>query len=272
MALPALQTMDAGGLTLAWRELGRGPALVLLHGLGGSSAMWEHQYPAFAGRYRVVAWDMPGYGGSHDLPEAAPRDTDYADALANFLDGLGIVGAHLVGQSIAALIAAAFCRSRPERVASFVFAHGLVGLGGLAPEERERQRKQRLQAMTSPREFAETRGPGILGPAAPPKLVAKVVEMMADVRVPGYRQAVEMLLSADFFETAARIVAPALVVCGGADPVAPEPVCRGAAGALPNARFHLLDGSGHYGCLEVPDAFNASLGDFLESANDCLYS
>ena len=56
------------------------PPLVFLHGIGGAARAWRGQLEAFGGRYRAIAWDMPGYGGS--APLAAVSIAALADALA----------------------------------------------------------------------------------------------------------------------------------------------------------------------------------------------
>ncbi len=66
--------------------------------------------------YRVLAWDMPGYGESPMLA-ATPADAgDYADALARMLDRAGVEQTILVGHSLGALVAAAFAAKYPQRV------------------------------------------------------------------------------------------------------------------------------------------------------------
>lgn len=266
VTLPALDRISAGGATTAYRAAGSGPAVVLLHGLGGSSATWAGQYAAFAGRYRVVGWDMPGYGGSDNLAAGAPTSRDYAEALGGLLDSLGIGRAHIVGQSVAALIGAAFCATWPERALSYTFAHGLTGLGGLAPVEREKIKAARLEQFDAlgPAGFAEQRGRGILGPATPPAIADRAVAIMAKVPAEGYHRATGMMASADFFRDAGSITMPRLVIHGGADPVSPEATCRAAAEALDGAVFRTLDDMGHYACMEDPALFNDCLGQFLD--------
>ncbi|MBM3488105.1 MAG: alpha/beta fold hydrolase, partial [Alphaproteobacteria bacterium] len=139
-----LRTALVDGLTLAFREAGAGPALVLLHGIGGSSETWANQLMGLGGRFRVIAWDAPGYGGSDALAAATPGPDDYARALARLLDDRAVARAHIVGQSAGAPIAAAFCRLYAARAASFTFCQGLVGLAGLDPAERDAAVRARL--------------------------------------------------------------------------------------------------------------------------------
>jgi pimeloyl-ACP methyl ester carboxylesterase len=200
---PPSQTRHIAGRTVAWREAGEGPALVLLHGIGGAAASWEYQITHFAERYRVIAWDMPGYGASQALEDAAPMVDDYVAALVALLDALG------------------------------------------------------------PTRFAYEKGPAIMSPTVSDVAREAAVAIMARIKPDGFHQAVEMLSTADFFADAPQIAAPSLVLCGADDPVAPEPLCRSVAAALPNAKFHLLPGVGHYAAMENPALFNKTLEAFL---------
>lgn len=61
--------------TLSWREQGVGPALLLIHGIGGSSESWEPLFQPLSRHYRAMAWDAPGYGASEILDEEATAES-----------------------------------------------------------------------------------------------------------------------------------------------------------------------------------------------------
>src|SRR5438045_5811729 len=91
-------------------------ALVLLHGIGGRAEMWEPQFGAFSSRYNVIAWNMPGYGGSPALPQMTfPA---LADALETLLDTLPTKRIHLVGHSMGGMVAQEFLLHRADKLAS----------------------------------------------------------------------------------------------------------------------------------------------------------
>ncbi|VFS74520.1 Non-heme chloroperoxidase [Raoultella planticola] len=90
-----------------FREQGHGTPLVLLHGISSGAASW-HKQMALSG-YRVLAWDMPGYGESPMLPVAQANAGDYADALARMLDHAGVEQAVVVGHSLGALVGQRLC-------------------------------------------------------------------------------------------------------------------------------------------------------------------
>src|SRR5262249_38089951 len=76
--------------------------LVFLHGIGGAARAWRGQLGAFGDRYRPIAWDMPGYGGS--APLAAVSIATLAGALQDFLGQIGATRPILIGHSIGGMI------------------------------------------------------------------------------------------------------------------------------------------------------------------------
>lgn len=158
----------AGDPAFSYLEAGSGPPLVLLHGIGSAATSFRHQLEALSARFRVVAWDAPGYGASTPLALEHPDTSDYAAALDGWLGALGIDRCHLVGQSLGTLIAARFAAEEPRRVLSLTLAGVARGHGPLPPPERQRLLAQRLDDLTQlgPHGMAEKRGPRLLGPEA----------------------------------------------------------------------------------------------------------
>src|SRR5690606_34666834 len=108
---------DVDGGRIAWREAGRGPAVVLLHGLGGSRTAWEPQLAGLSDRWRVIAWDMPGYGASPALD--GPLDFGrLADAVVVLMEEAGVPAAHVVGLSMGGMVAQHLALRHPGRVRS----------------------------------------------------------------------------------------------------------------------------------------------------------
>ena len=259
---PPSRTVEVGGRRIAYREAGDVslPALVLLHGLGGNAAMWRRQYSALSDGLRVIGWDMPGYGGSDPLP-GTPGPADYAGALAALLDAIGVAEAGIVGQSVAAPIAASFARAFPPRTRAVVLAHPLFGFGALPAGERAAAVEERTGAFLrlGPRGFAEDRGPRLLAPGASEALIGEVVATMAAARPEGYVPAVTMMTGADLAAEAPQIDAPVHVIAGSEDPLAPPGRCRALADSLPGATCTVIERAGHYAALERPEAFDSAL-------------
>jgi pimeloyl-ACP methyl ester carboxylesterase len=239
---------------------------VFLHGVGSGATSWDAQLPAFAPAWRAVAWDAPGYGGSDLLEAPTPNAADYAEALAGFLDALGIGAATIVGHSLGALIAASYARCYPQRVQRLVLADPASGYGRLEPKERQARVHGRLDLLRQygPAGLAERRASSLLSINAPAVARRKVRAVMAAIRPDGYRKAVHMLQEADIFADLPP-AAPTLVMWGEADGVTPPDACRKVADAVPGCRRVGLPGLGHACYVEDPDAFNHALRAFVEA-------
>ncbi len=95
---------------------GEGDPVVCLHGLGGTKASFMTTVSALAGRYRVIAIDLPGFGDS-DKPLTAAYDSAYfAEATVALLDELGIERARLIGNSMGGRVAIEVGLRAPDRV------------------------------------------------------------------------------------------------------------------------------------------------------------
>src|SRR6185369_946928 len=116
------------GQKIHYIEAGSGPTVILLHGLGGSSQVWQFNIAALAERYHVVVPDQIGFGKS-DKPLVNYRIRTYVDFLDQFCKQLKIERATLVGNSMGGWIAAMFTASFPDRVDKLV----LVDAAGYTP-------------------------------------------------------------------------------------------------------------------------------------------
>ena len=111
----------------AYRKLGKGPALLLLHGIGDSSQTWVPLMRTLAKRYTVIAPDLLGHGES-DKPRADYSVAAYANGMRDLLNVLGVERATVVGHSLGGGVAAQIAYQYPELVERLV----LVATGGVA--------------------------------------------------------------------------------------------------------------------------------------------
>jgi pimeloyl-ACP methyl ester carboxylesterase len=126
MATTTLDTTRAGDLTLAYRELGSGPPVLLLHGWPTSSFLWRDVMPPIAGANRVLALDLPGFGGS-DKPQGVRYTFEFFErAIDRFLAALGIDEVALAGHDIGGPIALHWALGRQERVTRLALLNTLV--------------------------------------------------------------------------------------------------------------------------------------------------
>ena len=255
------ETRTAAGFT--YRESGRkdAPALVLLHGIGSTSAGWRLQYGPLGGHFRVIAWDAPGYGGSQPLPGEAPSAEDYARALARLLDALGVQEAIIGTNSWGTPTGVVFARLFPARVRALVLGGPAAGWGSAPKEERERRAAARIERATTlgVRRMREQDAADLVAPGTRAE-VLEWIKGAEGLNVKGYAQAARMLAAVDVPREIAAVGCPVRVVSGVLDKrTPPETNAKKIAAAAPNATLQMVPGCGHLPHLEHPAVFNAAV-------------
>ncbi len=248
---------------VSYREAGTGQALILLHGIGSSSASWLFQLESLKG-YRLIAWDAPGYGDSDFLKEKNPAAENYADALHGFLERLLLKDVVLVGNSLGCLMATAYAAAHPERVRSMILLGPAGGYGNLSPSEREEKLQTRLKQLDDlgPEGLAEKRSPTLVAASSPPIALELVRWSQRRIRPDGYRQAVHCLANGRLADDARQFRKKVLVACGSEDIITPEADCKAIAAAFPKAAYRSLAGVGHAPHVEDPARINAMIAEF----------
>jgi pimeloyl-ACP methyl ester carboxylesterase len=274
-----LTYLELHGDRIAYRDAGQGPALLLIHGMAGSSATWRAIVPQLSKNYRVIAPDLLGHGMS-----AKPRG-DYslgafAVWLRDFLDELGVRRATVIGQSLGGGIAMQFAyqhRNYCERVV-------LIGSGGLGPDL-----SPVLRILSAP-------GAELILPVVAPQPVLnlgnKVASWLTSAGIQAPRagqmwQAYCSLSDAQarqaFLRTLRSVVdhrgqavsalnklhlradLPTLLIWGNRDRIIPVSHAYAAHDALTGSRLEVLDDVGHFPHVEAPTAVADILEDFIAS-------
>jgi len=258
---------DVDGAGFAWRETGDGPLVVLLHGLGGSRLSWEPQLHGLGHRWRVAAWDMPGYGGSAALDIEHVTFGALADAAADWITGLGTSAAHVVGISMGGMVAQYLAAWHPASVRSLTLlaTSPRFGIDGTQPDEWRAARLAALDAGQEPVEFAERVLRSLAGPHITDDAFEGQRAAMARVTGAALRRSIDCLVSHDTTELLADIRQPTLVAVGALDRETPPTYSQHLASHLPNAHLSVVDGAGHLLNVEAPDRVNQLLIDHLTS-------
>lgn len=110
----------ADGRQIHYRRAGSGPPLIIMHPSPNSSASMINAINAFSDAFTCLAIDTPGYGISDDVVDDPDMLWGYADALAKFLDGLGIEKSFVYGAATGAQIGIQFARKYPARIHAFL--------------------------------------------------------------------------------------------------------------------------------------------------------
>ena len=242
------------------------PPLVFLHGIGGAARAWHGQLDFFKHRYRTIAWDMPGYGGSAPLPTVSIAAL--ADALQDFLQQVGAMKPILVGHSIGGMIVQQLLVKHPRIASAIVLAQTSPAFGKPDGDWQ----KAFIEARLGPLDRGETLA------ALAPSLIKDLVgddpdiggmelarDCMASVPEATYRATMMSMLGFDQRNALKDIVVPTLLLSGSKDKNAPAPMMAKMATYVPSARYIELEGVGHLANLERPAAFNAALDSFLKA-------
>ena len=240
--------------------------LVFLHGIGGAARAWRGQLDAFGDRYRAIAWDMPGYGGSAALPVVSI--SALADALQEFLLQVGATNPILVGHSIGGMIVQQVLSTSPGIAGAIVLAQTSPAFGKPDGDWQ----KSFIDARLGPLDRGETLA------SLAPSLVRELVgddadangmqlarDCMAAVPEATYRATMLALMGFDLRHALKNIAVPTLVLSGSKDNNAPAPMMAKMASYIPSAKYVEIEGAGHLVNLERPDTFNAALHHFLET-------
>jgi 3-oxoadipate enol-lactonase len=242
------------------------PPLVFLHGIGGAARAWRGQLEFFNSRYRSIAWDMPGYGGSASLPGVSIATL--AAALQDFLQQTGAAKPILVGHSIGGMIVQQLLATSPEIAGAVVLAQTSPAFGKPDGDWQ----KSFIEARLGPLDRGETMVS--LAPTLVMELVgdnpdagglALARDCMAAVPEPTYRAMMLALLGFDQRGALKHIAVPTMVLSGSMDNNAPAPMMAKMASHIPPATYVELEGAGHLANLERPLAFNTALDSFLKA-------
>jgi 3-oxoadipate enol-lactonase len=236
-----------------YKDGGSGEPLILIHTNGASAWQYVEVFPLLLPRMRVIAWDMPGHGDSDSIARHYSVE-DYADALAGFMDALGLRAAHVSGCSIGGSICVAFASRYPERTRSTVivetpfrtdvewganWAH-VEGNFGL-PVQTAEQMGERVAKVDA----------------------ARLARWNIDRSKAGARTMVDVMWAIRGFDVGAaakRIERPAMILYGKRGPtIAGQERFKAAAPQIP---IQVLEGSGHFPMLDEPAAFAEILASF----------
>ena len=252
-------TVPVDGGQLAYEIAGGGPNIVLLHGFSFDMRCWEPQFTALSDEYRVVRYDLRGFGRS-SLPEG---QYDHCADLSALLAHLDIERPMLLGLSLGSNVALRYATLHPDHVA--VLALASPGLPGHVWREERPPDAARERARTHGVEVARDfwlNHPFLSSLNDYPAARTAVREMVEDYSGFHWRQADPQAPAAPFHDKLDTVGMPALVLSGARDVNGYREIADVLADRLPAARLVRFENSGHVLNLEEPDRFNAVVRDF----------
>ncbi len=261
---------------MAYLDVGQGPPLILLHGLGGSMWQWEYQQLPLSASHRVITLDQVGSGLS-DKPDIAYSPTEMVDFVKDFMDALGLDRATIVGQSMGAGVAIGLALTYPERV------DRLILISGFPDHVRENLQNGTLK------EALDTWAPvwlaqfanWVSGRGPTQRVLEEIIHdhslLTPDVLERSYRNRKRggvipplfglmralPLWESGFATRFGEIRHPTLVLWGTEDRVFAANVGEDVSKKIPGARFAPIPKTSHLPQWESPDAVNNLILDFV---------
>jgi 3-oxoadipate enol-lactonase len=256
----------ANGVMLRVEEIGTGPPLLLIMGLGASLETWVAQRDAFAARHRVILFDNRGAGES-EAPSPPWTVPDMAADAVGVLDAVGIERAHVLGVSMGGMIAQEMAIRFPERVDRLVVAMSFARPDPIRRAFLLFRRWARLQGADLVQEGVAHLpwlvSPRVLNDPGRLEEVLGVVSTMPLMTADAYSEQIEAILEHDTLGRLENVRAPTLVVAAAEDVLTPLYLSREIAEAIPQARLIVLPRGNHAVQIEEPDSFNRAVLDFL---------
>ena len=242
-------------------DQGSGPAVVMVHGLGGSANTFEAQANALSGSYRVIRPDLPGAGRSDG--DAARSLEALADLLAARVAAMA-PQAHWVGHSLGSVLCQWVAAKHPEQVASLAFVGPFWEAPPVAQSAlRRRAERVRAQGMTA---FAgEYLAAALAAQSACSQPAARAYLRESLQRTPAevYAAYCELLAAHQSVDLAVLHMRT-LLVTGDEDAVSPVALIERMNAMLPLSTMRVLPACGHWAPLEAPHELTALLREHFE--------
>ncbi len=266
--IPAGSRANYQGDRFSYMESGRAdaPVVLLMHGVGANAMHWRYQLAGLSDRYRVIAWNAPGYMLTDAFMKDTPTCKDYAEAVVDFLTALKIERAHIVGNSFGSRVAQCFAIYYPDRVLRLA----MTGTG-VGPKDMPEEQKAKIIATREGQVAKGMYGFGrrvdaLLGPNASADLKTEVQRVLRATQPRGFMHGVKLGMANGYSpeESGAKLTMPVLMIQGRADKV--NPGDKNAAVLikhLKDGKLEWLDNYGHLPEVETPETVNKMLRDFF---------
>lgn len=264
--LHGMSKFQSHGLTLHYRERGRGMPVVLVHGFPLDSRIWDEQLEVLADRYRVIAPDLRGFGESPS--GGAFSINSLADDLHVLLRGIDALPCVLVGLSMGGYVVLSFAKK---------YLKDLRGLGLFdtraeadTPQGKENRQKM-LEICRKGGSAAVTSEmfPKMLGADTvreTPAVAEKLKQIMHSQSASTVEQAILALRDRDDRTADLNAISiPTLIVVGEQDLITPPDMSKLMDRAIPQSTLVVVSRSGHISCMERPEDVNIALRRFLET-------
>lgn len=267
LPIPAASRSRYLGDRFSYMEAGAAdaPVLLLLHGVGANTMHWRFQFAGLSDRFRVIAWNAPGYMLSDNLVTEAPEGRDYAAAVVDFMDAAGVARCDVLANSFGSRIAQCTAWFHPGRIDRMVLTGTAIGQRDMSQDTRASIIAARQAQVAEGGYGFGARAAALVGPDASEQTIALIQHVVRATNPVGFMRAVRFLVSNTYTpDFAERLAMPTLLIQGEDDAV--TPLASNAAvlaRALPHARLEILPRTGHLPEVERWEVVNELVRRFL---------
>jgi pimeloyl-ACP methyl ester carboxylesterase len=255
----------AGDLDIWTEQLGEGPDVLLIGGLGDTVESWQFQLDGLRDGYRLTAFDNRGAGRT-SMPEGPVSVEVMAEDAAGVLRALDVPSAHVAGFSGGSLISQELALRHPELVRSLVLQSTWPAMD---PYFRSWGLFIRWLVEVAPSERALLEGffldiytPRAHNDGTVDQFIEEVLAFPHKQSTEDLQRHLDAFMDHDTTGRLPEIAAPTLVLAGGRDMTARPPLGRAVAELIPGARFEVMEEEAHQPFQEVPDEWNARVDTF----------
>ena len=248
------------GIETFYAEHGTGAPLVLIHGAEADHSMFDRLVPLLSPRWRCLAYDQRDSGRTQNGASEYQIE-QLGDDVAGFIAALGLPRAHVFGTSLGSVIAQQLAVRHPERVESLVLSSAIRAgqlMTDFAPERAARLAALRADPVANADALAAH-----FFPAAHLKAHPGLFASLRSPRTPEQATRRAGLLRRRYDLDISAIKCPTLVLVGAEDGLIPPAHSLSIADEIPGAERHVLEGVGHVGSVQAPEATAQIVEGFL---------
>ncbi|MBK7684251.1 MAG: alpha/beta fold hydrolase [Bacteroidetes bacterium] len=258
--------IDVNDIKVCYDDCGKGEIpIIFIHGFPFDKLMWQPQLDLFGKNYRVIAYDIRGFGKS-TIGSAQGSINLFADDLVKFMDGLEIKKAIVCGLSMGGYILLNAIIRYPQRFDAIILSDTQCIADSFGAKEK---RKKAISQIVAGKinDFALGFIANIFSDETK-KTKGDVVEKIKRTILSTRAEAVTATLSVlaerqDLCSSISQIEVPTLIICGEQDIVTPVEQAEFLHDTIPNSQLKIIENAGHMSNLEKPDEFNMHIVEFL---------
>ena len=258
---------EVNGTKLYYEISGSGDPIVLIHGWSFDTRCWDDQFSSFAKNYRVLRYDLRGFGKSA-LPETG-QNYSHTDDLVALLDFLGLKKINVLGHSFGGKIAIDFALNYPERTSSLILPDAAMDVTVLISSEELSNWISNTWQTGRQSGIEQAKEIWINGPPWAPALqnpyAAKKVKQMIDDYSGWQWKSDDPYIGIKPYppERLSDIKTPTLIIVGELDPEYYHMAADIQRKYIPHSTKAVLLGAGHALNIERPEQFNEIVLNFL---------